>query len=103
MSVCCCTLAGTAACRTCPNNQDADRPPVVRTNITAGFDPILITGNKTNADRIRQMSDYELATLFGDACACLYDDADVCEKYGGACDRCFLDWLKQEVSDAELD
>lgn len=53
----------------------------------------------TNADRIRQMSDDELATLFGDACACHYDDADVCEKWGGACDRCWLDWLKQEVDD----
>lgn len=55
----------------------------------------------TNADRIRQMSDDELATLFGDACACHYDDADVCEKWGGACDRCWLDWLKQEAERSE--
>lgn len=55
----------------------------------------------TNADRIRQMSDDELATLFGDACACLYDDADVCEKWGGACDRCWLDWLKQEAESSK--
>lgn len=61
MSVCCCSLAGTAACRTCLNNPDADRPPVVRTNTVAVFDPILITRNKTNADRIRAMTDEELA------------------------------------------
>lgn len=59
------------------------------------------TGNKTNADCIRAMSDDELATLFGDACACLYDDADVCEKWGGACDRCWLDWLKQDAERSE--
>lgn len=34
MSVCCCSLAGTAACRTCPNNPNAETPPPVITYTT---------------------------------------------------------------------
>lgn len=48
---------------------------------------------RTQADRIRAMSDIELATLFADASACLYDNTDVCEMWNGACDNCWLDWL----------
>lgn len=88
-------------CHGCPYNGGCyahdllnDSPVVIPAE--RGLSPVMPI---TNADRIRQMSDDELATLFGDACACLYDDADVCEKFGGACDRCWLDWLKQEVDD----
>ena len=52
----------------------------------------------TNADRIRSMTDEELSLFFGDtATACLFDDSDICNKYNGSCDMCWLDWLKQEV------
>ena len=52
-----------------------------------------------NGDRIRAMTDEELAILLCDACACSYDDVDVCEKWNGACDNCWLDWLKQEAEE----
>jgi len=61
MSSCCCSLAGTAACRTCSNNPFAETPPPVRTYTVSATDPVLITGQKTNADRIWSMSDEELA------------------------------------------
>ena len=51
----------------------------------------------TNVDRIRAMTDVELSQFLVDACACFWDDADVCKKWNGACDKCWLDWLKQEV------
>lgn len=34
MAVCCCSLAGTAACRTCANNPDAETSPYVMTYTT---------------------------------------------------------------------
>ena len=34
MSICCCSLAGTAACRTCSNNYYAETPPSVRSYTT---------------------------------------------------------------------
>ena len=52
--------------------------------------------HKTNADRIRQMTDEELAEYLGtdlDGCVgrkCVIDDNTDCQK-------CWLDWLKQEV------
>lgn len=61
MSSCCCSLAGTAACWTCTNNPYAETPPPVRTYTTRVTDKVLITGVQTNADRIRAMTDEELA------------------------------------------
>ena len=54
---------------------------------------------QTNADRIRAMSDEELADL-------LYNDPmckvqSYCSEYG--CQDCILDWLKQPVKDGEGD
>jgi len=52
----------------------------------------------TNADRIRQMTDEELAEYLGtdlDGCVgrkCVIDDNTDCQK-------CWLDWLKQEVDE----
>ena len=60
-----------------------------------------VTKPLTNADRIRSMTDKEMVELFVGACACLYYDADVCEKWNGACDKCWLVWLKQEVDDGD--
>ena len=55
----------------------------------------LIANPKTNADRIRSMSDEELAMLLNPACpvgTCPDEEPHNCYK-------CWLDWLKQEVSD----
>ena len=55
---------------------------------------------QTNADRIRSMTDEELATMFDE-----YGKRnDCCPNYGRidcreSCMKCWLDWLKQEVSD----
>ena len=60
----------------------------------------------TNADRIRAMADEELAEfindvwnrlLFGRDSPCMFDVCytDTIQN----CKRCWLDWLKQEVSD----
>ena len=53
----------------------------------------------TNADRIRAMSDEELAEWLSDM-----HDAVTCPNNGAidcnpSCKRCWLDWLKQEVKD----
>lgn len=62
---------------------------------------------QTNADRIRQMSDEELAEnlseLFGE-CAFVHiphreGTKPPCAKYDFDCRKCWLDWLKQEVCD----
>lgn len=44
----------------------------------------------TNADRIRNMTDEELATFLGDVDCC---NPNHCEP-GMYCGRCWLDWLK---------
>ena len=108
MLVCCCSLAGTAACRTCFNNPYAETPPPVRTYPTTQVtDKVLITtGVQTNADRIRSMTDEELAEMM------VYKDCPTIEmsllncpeKYcpdgeTHDCRQCWLDWLRQEVSD----
>ena len=60
-----------------------------------------VTPKQTNADRIRSMTDEELAEWFGNMiypeCVCCPADND------GWCEDCktkWLDWLKQEVADA---
>ena len=54
---------------------------------------------ETNADRIRAMSDEELAkTISGDAIYPWCTEEEPC-KYE-SCTDCVLAWLKQEVSDA---
>ena len=58
----------------------------------------------TNADRIRAMSDEELAAFWGADGFC-----DICEEgcdhftYIGDCEMQFLRWLKQPVKDGEGD
>ena len=55
---------------------------------------------KTNADRIRAMSDEELAKFF-DSEACLFPWCDMScgDVEETPCRQCILKWLKQEVSD----
>lgn len=57
----------------------------------------------TNADRIRQMTDEELAELIAnenDFCSlCAYKSDTLRYKQPKACMHGFYEWLKQEVSD----
>ena len=55
----------------------------------------------TNADRIRQMTNEEMAiVLFDGICAIIPED--ICVKYtpeNGLCEQCVRDWLKREEGD----
>lgn len=52
----------------------------------------------TNADRIRAMTDEELAELCQNSCCREgYDDCPT--QFYGDCEDCWLDWLKQEVEE----
>ncbi len=50
----------------------------------------------TNADRIRAMSDEELAEFMWAGCDNITQEA--CKSHAGCVD-CWLDWLKEEVDD----
>lgn len=118
MAVCCCSLAGTAACQHCYQNPFATD---VWTNKTVTVDhveakpfgngidvcpvcgkPSTIGKPKTNADRIRSMTDEELAELISDridCCECEHmyaGEGKPCHN-GETCPDYWLDWLKQEV------
>ena len=100
MAVCCCSLAGTSACKSCVNNPFCDWQPPVRTYTVSATDPVLITGRKTNADRIRSMTDEELAEWIADYTDCLCKiHKDGCSKTKETCVATWFDWLKQEVSE----
>lgn len=51
----------------------------------------VVKKSQTNADRIRAMSDEELVKHL----ACQWKE---CKNMGIDCDKCLLEWLKQEVS-----
>ena len=56
----------------------------------------------TNADNLRSISNMQLAIFMDSVNACPYDRDDAlfeCEKWNGACDRCWLYWLTQKVED----
>lgn len=50
----------------------------------------------TNADRIRSMTDEELAEFIGGLGACISNDDEYCYKFKN-CNDCRLAWLKSEV------
>lgn len=52
----------------------------------------------TNADRIRSMTDEELAETLGDKCICppTRGRAEVCDD----CDACWLEWLQKPAEGA---
>lgn len=103
MSSCCCSLAGTAACLTCTENPDAETPPTVRTHTVAATDTILLTGQKTHANRIRAMSDEELAEWFDrHASEPLWCTPPDCPEHE-ECVKCILDWLKSPVEPGEVE
>ena len=76
MSVCCCSLAGTNACKTCRFGTDG---------ITVST-PYLAPKPKTNAGRIRSMSDEELAEF-------IYDKNEEGSR------EAWLEWLRKECED----
>ena len=54
----------------------------------------------TNADRIRAMSDKELAEYHAEKCGCPHDPIVFgCRMATIGCIGCWLDWLKQEDED----
>lgn len=55
----------------------------------------------TNADRIRAMTDEELAEIISsDWCAIVCEDTPIC---GGQCESRVLDWLKTEAEGEDND
>lgn len=101
MAVCCCSLAGTSACKTCANNSDAFAPTEGYTNIGAYRKP------KTNADRIRGMSDEELAEFLNDVSKSWYDEgytkddeSPLMSGYPSTADK-WLGWLRSPASEEE--
>ena len=50
---------------------------------------------QTNADRIRAMSDEELAKLLSNDARACPDRIVRCVDYGNNCESCWLGWLKQ--------
>ena len=56
----------------------------------------------TNADRIRSMTDEELAVWIAEYTDCLCGiHKPGCSKTKGTCVATWLDWLKQEAGDAD--
>lgn len=55
----------------------------------------------TNADSIRSMTDEELADWLGIYCngQTAQEEGKPCTSGMGSCEECWLDWLKQEVTD----
>ena len=122
MTACWCSLAGTAACQHCRNNPFATdvwtNKTVIVDHVEAkpfgnGLDvcpvcgkPTTIGKPQTNADRIRAMSDEELAEWIerirmlcaNDACGRACPLVDIC--YSKAVEPTeTLDWLKEEKAD----
>lgn len=57
------------------------------------FNQEVLSPPPTNADRIRAMSDEELAKILGDKCIC--PPIGECAKMSGDCEKCWFEWLKQ--------
>lgn len=54
----------------------------------------------TNGDRIRAMSDEDLAELFADDERACPSKHPHCSKYIDNCNGCWLEWLRQPVKEA---
>ena len=115
---CWCVLAGTDACKHCGNNPNAT--DVWSNAITTdrielkpfgnGLDVCPVCGKpssigkpKTNADKIRSMTDEELAEFHApteSGCPPGSVTGKGAAPCPDSCYQCWLDWLRQEVSDA---
>lgn len=58
------------------------------------------TKPKTNADRIREMSDEELAEEFVDYLCNKIRDIGLCEKYDECNQGCFMDYLRSPMEES---
>ena len=117
MAVCCCSLAGTAACQHCASNPFATdvwaNKTVTVDHVEAkpfgnGLDVCPVCGKPstigkpmTNYNRIISKTPEELAewidTVFAECEWCRPEKIDDdCER---DCKLCILDWLKQETSE----
>ena len=110
MAVCCCSLAGTAACQHCRNNPFAtDVWTNTTTTETTGTGDYVRTfmvnpkTSKTNADKIRSMTNEQLADwLYREACVAKWCGANPNLTPGSKeCDEsdcmdCIVMWLDKE-------
>ena len=101
MQSCFCSLSGTAACRHCTNNPNAEMPPTIRTYTVAATDKVLLSNSKqTNADRIRNASEEEIAEFIchqiDDCSKCI--GTELCTPQDGRANG-LVKWLRQEAKE----
>ena len=85
-------------CPNCGAKMDGDGDVRSETTYTNNDMVVVVPMVKTNADRLRAMSDEELCDAFCEYGYCPPEQMETslpCYIYG--CTRCWLDWLKQEV------
>ena len=71
-------------------------PPVTYAKVIIQGDNVTIEPRlKTNADRIRMMTNEELAEFMNNGCDVIAPSEN-CTKAFYDCKKCWLDWLKQE-------
>ena len=58
---------------------------------------------RTNADKVREMTDEELAELLGKCCCVTKSDEDCIHFYDDEvdCNKCVREWLQSEVKDGD--
>lgn len=71
------------------------------TRLCSDWEMASVPKPQTKADRIRSMSDEELAEFLAYNGPCQTTPQDKCEKYG-SCEKCCLDWLREEATDGNL-
>lgn len=91
-------------CKTCEKRPTCDMYEPIATVAGCSYFVSQKKNVKTNADRIRAMTDEELAEFHGEN-ACPPGKTDqitlcdpICERYP-ECGNCWLDWLRQEAND----
>ena len=94
---------GDSICNDCAKRTRCDMAEIGRSPLAISTCYGYEKGNPSNADRIRAMTDEELAETF-EAIGCPQDDTRFpCAYPDGRdeelCQKCWLNWLKQEVSD----
>ena len=70
--------------------EKSDSPDIERERICDKFVPM------TQGDKIRNMTDEELAEFIGGLGACISNDDEYCYKFKN-CNDCRLEWLKSEA------
>lgn len=70
------------------------------TLLCSEWEAVIVPKPLTNADRIRSMTDEELAAwLSHHSMACVQGKRPCPEDCVGGCEQCWLDWLKQEAGE----